>query len=75
MTWTTLHDKARQLGFKLACHMSAVGDGGSAGLSSLPQHDQSWICVGGYGYMTGLWAQPQTAQARALAPEHGLSPA
>lgn len=68
MTWTTLHDKARQLGFELACHASAA-EGGGAELSSPPRHDRSWICVGSYGQMAGLWAQPLTAQARALAPE------
>ncbi len=70
MTWTTLHDKAQQLGFELACHTSA-GEGGGciAELSSPPQNDGSWVCVGSYGHMAGLWAQPLTAQARALAPD------
>jgi hypothetical protein len=68
MTWTTLHHKAQQLGFKLACHTRpAEGAGHGAELSSSP-HDQSWICVGSYGQMAELWAQPVTAQARALAP-------
>jgi hypothetical protein len=63
MTWTTLHHKAQQLGFQLECHGSPVE------ASSPPQRDPSWICVGSYGHMTGLWAQPVTAQARALAPD------
>jgi len=63
MTWTTLHHKAQQLGFHLECHASTAG-------SSLPaQRDPSWVCVGSYGHMAGLWAQPMTAQARALAPD------
>ncbi len=64
MTWTALHDKAQQLGFELACHA------GPAGLSSPARDDRSWICVGTYGQVAaGLWAQPLTAQARALAPD------
>ena len=63
MTWTTLHDKARQLGFELACHACP------AELSSPAQDDRSWLCVGSYGQMAELWAQPLTAQARALAPD------
>ncbi len=59
MTWTTLHDKAQQLGFELACHASAVPAG----------HDRPWIRVGSYGEMAELWAQPVTAQARALPPD------
>lgn len=57
MTWTTLHDKARQLGFELECHTAS------------PQRDRSWICVGSYGEMAELWAHPVTDQARTLAPE------
>jgi hypothetical protein len=63
MTWTTLHHKAQQLGFELACHASAAES------SPAPQRDPSWICVGSYGQMAGLWAQPLTEQARSLAPE------
>lgn len=59
MTWTTLHDKARQLGFELKCHASI----------SPAQHDRPWVRVGSYGEMAELWAQPLTAQAHALAPE------
>lgn len=70
MTWTTLHDKAQALGFELVCHTRA-GESGDcvAELSSPPQHDGAWVCVGLYGQMAGLWAHPLTAQARALAPE------
>lgn len=70
MTWTTLHDKAQQLGFELVCHTRA-GEGGGciAELSSPPQNDGSWVCIGSYGHMAGLWAQPLTAQARALTPD------
>lgn len=60
MTWTTLHHKAQQLGFQLVCHTSPAESS---------SHDSSWICVGSYGHMAGLWAQPLTEQARALAPE------
>ena len=67
MTWTTLHHKAQQLGFELECHASPAGEGGGA--ESSAQHDLSWICVGSYGQMAELWAQPLTAQARALAPD------
>jgi hypothetical protein len=63
MTWTTLHQKAQQLGFELECHASPAES------SSALQRDSSWICVGSYGHMTGLWAQAMTAQARALAPD------
>jgi hypothetical protein len=69
MTWTSLHQKAQQLGFELECHASPAGGGNGAELSSPPQHDRSWICVGSYGQMAELWAQPLTAQARALAPD------
>jgi len=68
MTWTNLHHKAQQLGFELACHASPAAAGGGDQMSSAPQ-DRSWICVGSYGQMAGLWAQPLTEQARALAPE------
>lgn len=59
MTWTTLHDKARQMGFELACHMHAAAT----------RRDGSWIRVGSYDQVAELWAQPVTEQARALAPE------
>lgn len=59
MTWTTLHDKARQLGFELACHASVAP----------VRHDRPWVRVGSYGEMAELWAQPLTAQATALAPD------
>ncbi len=59
MTWTTLHDKARQLGFDLKCHASV----------SSARHDRPWVRVGSYGEMAELWAQPLTAQTQALAPE------
>lgn len=68
MTWTTLHHKAQQLGFELACHAAPAEGGGTNRMSSTPQ-DRPWICVGSYGQMAGLWAQPLTEQARALAPE------
>lgn len=70
MTWTTLHDKAQALGFELACHTRA-GEGGDrvAELTSPPQQDRSWVCVGLYGEMAGLWAQGLTPQARALPAE------
>ena len=68
MTWTTLQDKAQQLGFELACRTGPVEVGGSnAGMSS-PPHDSSWICVGSYGQAAELWAQPLTDQARTLPP-------
>lgn len=57
MTWTTLHDKAQQLGFKLECHAAAAP----------ARHDRAWICVGSYGGMAELWAQPLTAQTQVLA--------
>lgn len=66
MTWTTLHDKARQLGFELECHGSAAG---GADLSSSSRCDRSWIYVGSYGHMASLWAQPLTEQARTMTPE------
>lgn len=70
MTWTTLQDKAQQLGFVLACRTGSVeGKGGNAGMSSPPQQDSSWICVGSYGQAAGLWAQAVTDQARKLPPE------
>lgn len=59
MTWTTLHDKAQELGFELECHVSA----------SPVWHDRTWVRVGSYGEMAELWAQPLTAQAHALAPD------
>lgn len=66
MTWTTLHDKARQLGFELKCHGSpACG----TELSPPPRRERAWICVGNYGQMAGLWAHPLNEQAGALAPE------
>lgn len=68
MTWTALHRRAQQLGFKLACHTRPAEGGGHGAESASPPHDQSWICVGSYGHMTGLWAQAMTAQARELAP-------
>lgn len=70
MTWTTLHDKAQALGFELVCHTRAGESGGCvAELTSPPQRDRSWICVGLYGEMAGLWAQGLTPQARALPAE------
>jgi len=69
MTWTALHHRAQQLGFELACH-TRVADGGYVPeLSSPPGHDRSWVCVGLYDQMAGLWAQPMTAQNRALPAE------
>lgn len=59
MTWTTLHDKALQLGFELECHVSA----------SPVRHDRTWVRIGSYGEMAELWAQPLTEQAHSLAPE------
>lgn len=68
MTWTTLQDKAQKLGFELACRTGPVeGPGSNAGAPSSAQH--AWICVGSYGQAAGLWAQPLTAQTRALPPE------
>jgi len=69
MTWTTLHDRAQQLGFELACHTRPAEGGYVPELSSPPGLDRSWLCVGSYGGMAGLWAQPLTAQARALPAE------
>ena len=70
MTWTTLYDKARQLGFELACHTFPVEGGGNSGeVSSSAQDDRSWICIGSYGQVAGLWAQPLTPRTRALAPD------
>lgn len=66
MTWTALHHRAQQLGFELACHTRAAEGGYVPELSSPPGLDRSWVCVGLYGQMAGLWAQPLTAQARAL---------
>ncbi len=65
MTWTTLHHKARQLGFELECrtHPAARGE-----MSATP-HERSWVYVGSYGQGAGLWAQALTAQTRALPPE------
>ncbi len=57
MTWTTLHDRAQQLGFKLECRAAAAPAG----------HGRSWIRVGSYGETAELWAHPLTAQAEALA--------
>jgi hypothetical protein len=56
MTWTTLHDKAQQLGFELECHAAAA-----------TRHDGAWIRVGSYGEMAELWAHPLNPQAQALA--------
>ena len=66
MTWTTLHQKAQQLGFELECHASAAEGDHGHDLSS--SHDRSWICVGSYGQMAELWAHPLTPQTRALEP-------
>ena len=61
MTWSTLHDKARAMGFELECHsgadMAATGRGGA------------WLRVGGFDQGSGLWAQALTPQARELSPE------
>lgn len=69
MTWTTLQDKAQQLGFELACRTCPADGGCNAEMSSPPQPDSSWICVGSYGEVAGLWAHPLTDQARKLPPE------
>jgi hypothetical protein len=59
MTWTTLHDKAQQLGFELKCHAA----GGQA------RDGRSWVRVGSYGEMAELWAHAVTPQAQAMAPD------
>ncbi len=59
MTWTTLHDKAKQLGFELVCHVNATAT----------RPDGSWVRVGSYDQLAELWAQPLTDQARALSSE------
>ena len=59
MTWTTLHDKALQLGFELVCHVNAAAT----------RPDGSWVRVGSYDQLAELWAQPVTDQARALSAE------
>jgi hypothetical protein len=56
MTWTTLHGRALQLGFELACHANAA----------TTRPDGHWVRVGSYDQLAELWAQPVTDQARAL---------
>ena len=58
MTWNTLHEKARQLGFEVACHTS-----------SPEGRERSWLRVGSLDQMAGLWAQPVTEDARMLPSE------
>lgn len=56
MTWTTLHDRALQLGFELVCHANAT----------TTRPDGQWVRIGSYDQLAELWAQPVTDQARAL---------
>jgi len=59
MTWSTLQDKARAMGFELACHENA---------RSTPPGGGAWFRVGSYAHGAPLWAQATTAQARAMSP-------
>lgn len=57
MTWSTLHHKARTLGFELECHDAA---------RSAPPGNGAWFRVGSFAHGAPLWAQALTPQARAL---------
>ena len=48
MTWSTLQDKARAMGFELACHENA---------RLTPPGGDAWFRVGSYAHGAPLWAQ------------------
>lgn len=64
MTWSTLQDKARAMGFELACHENA---------RLTPPGGDAWFRVGSFAHGAPLWAQATTAQARALSPSRAAA--
>jgi len=69
MTWSTLRLRARQLGFDVA-YRSRLAEGGGyvPDFTQPPAEEGPWLCVGSYEQTAGIWVQPITEAARALAP-------
>lgn len=70
MTWSTLRQRARQLGFDVAYRSRPAEGGGYApDLAQPPLEEGPWLCVGSYEQTAGVWVHPLTEAARALSPQ------
>ncbi len=70
MTWITLRQQARQLGFDLSYRsLPAPGGGYIPELTSPPENEGPWLCVGSYEHVAALWLHPVTDEARCLSHE------
>jgi hypothetical protein len=67
MTWSTLRQRAQQLGFELSYRTRAASGGGYLPeMATPPETSGLWLCVGNYEHVAGLWLSPVTAEARGL---------
>ena len=70
MTWSTLRQRAQQLGFKLSYRTrAATGGGYLPDMATPPEAGGPWLCVGNYEHVAGLWLSPVTDEARGLSRE------
>ena len=69
MTWSTLRQRAQQLGFDLSYRSSAATGGGYLPDMTPPDAGGPWLCVGSYEHVAALWLHPMTDEARGLSRE------
>ncbi len=70
MTWSTLRQRAQQLGFELSFRSRAAAGGGYLPEMAMPPEAKgTWLCIGNYEALAGLWLSPLTDEARALSRE------
>ena len=67
MSWNTLSKRAQQLGFKLSYRTRTDYQ---PDMATPPEADGSWLCLGSYEHVAGLWLAPLTDEARRLPREH-----
>lgn len=67
MTWSTLRQRAQQLGFNLSYRSRAASGGGYLpDMATPPESGGPWMCVGSYEHVAALWLLPLTDEAKAL---------